>query len=228
MKAVTYGGYLNISQQLLRHEPSTLDTVFQRMRRAMSRKLEAAGVTELTTGATTIHIGVTPTGDVLTGATYDASAAVFAATGMLAQWAVMGPLGWAKLGQAVDDTGRPLLPFLSPVNAQGSMQADTFQATGPAGLSTVVTHAIADDTIYVGNSDCVEAFIHFFPLMGADEPSILGRQVAISAEGGVLQADSAGRSRAGRHVLCLIRPPPGRLPPDPPPVVDGSGRRPVL
>lgn len=181
-KPVTYGGYLNVSAQLMHHQAGALDIIVRQLQRRLGLQLEAAAVAELAATTGVIDTGATPTGPDLIGFMYDASANVYDATGQLAEWAVMGPAGWAMLGKAVDAAGRPLLPFLTPVNAQGSMRADTFQATGPAGLQTVVSHAIADDSIYVGNGMGIECYLYNYPALEAVEPSVLGRQIAVAAD----------------------------------------------
>ena len=113
-------------------------------------------------------------------AIYDASAMVWTTTGQLAQWIVMGPLGWARLGSAVDLAGRPLFPTLGAANAIGTARADQPIAS-VAGLRAVVTPSIADTDMWVGNSLCEEGYVYRFPVLEAVEPSVLGRQVAVAA-----------------------------------------------
>ncbi len=182
IKRTTIGGYLNISQQMLQWQPGSLGVVVNQMRDRLSSAVEAFMITELALSTGTEELADGADGAATLAAFYNAAAAVYNSTNQLATWAVMGPLGWARLGSITDLGGRPLLPSLGPVNAAGSMRADTFQSTGVAGLQTVVTPAIADDTFWVGNGACLEAYGYYYPLLEAVEPSVLGRQIAVAGD----------------------------------------------
>lgn len=182
LKSTTLGGYLNVSQQLISLQPGSLQVIYDQMRVRMSRQIENFHVTSLETSTGLTTLALDADAATVLAAIYDASAAVFDGTGDLATTIVMGPGGWARLGSMVDLAGRPLLPSLGPVNASGVMQADTFQATGPAGLQTVVTPAIgiSDTTFWVLNNACLESYLYNYPLLESIEPSVLGRQIAVA------------------------------------------------
>lgn len=182
LKVTTFGGYLNISRQLERYTPGALQIIVDQLRWRLGRKLEAAMIGELGNSTGTIDLAADATGPEIMAAIYEASAAVFAATGELATWVAMGPQGWARLGTAVDLAGRPLLPTVGPNNAAGSMSASSFNMTGPAGLSTIVTADITDDGYWVGNSYGIEGYAYYYPTLEAVEPSVLGRQIAVAAD----------------------------------------------
>lgn len=182
VKAVTYGGYLNISAQLLRWTPGSLQIILDQMNLRMSRQLESATITELGNSTGSIDLADTADGPTTLQAFYDASAAVYDTTGELATWVLMGPLGWARLGGATDLAGRQLFPTLGASNAGGTSRADTFSMNGPAGLTPVVTPFITDASFWVGNGSCIEAYGYRYPLMDAIEPSVLGRQVAVATD----------------------------------------------
>ena len=183
IKRTTIGGYLNVSQQMLQWQPGAIGQVVDQMRARLSAAIEVFNVTEM---ATTTNLEVLADGAdsaATIAAFYNASASVYSSTNQLATHAVMGPLGWARLGGLSDLGGRPIMPAMSPVNAAGSMSADTFAAVnGIAGLQIVVTPAIADDAYYVLNSACLELYGYYYPLFEATEPSLLGRQVAVAAD----------------------------------------------
>jgi hypothetical protein len=80
-----------------------------------------------------------------------------------------------------DAAGRPLYPPVNPVNAQGSGGGVTSFGLSPMGLNLIVTPAITGEEFYVGNGVGFEAYIKRFPVLEAVEPSVLGRQVAVSA-----------------------------------------------
>ena len=106
---------------------------------------------------------------------------MYDATGSPATWIAMGPQGWARLGSLVDLAGRPLLPSIGAANAIGTAGADNFTISSVAGLRSVVTPGITDDTFWVGNGMVLEGYIFRFPVLEAVEPSVLGRQVAVAA-----------------------------------------------
>lgn len=175
----TYGGYLNLSQQAISFIPSALDTVISQLSRRVALVTEAAAITELalTTSKVTLAAGASATA--VLAALYDAAVMVFQKTGDMPTSLVAGPLGWAMLGKLVDAAGRPLFPWLGPSNALGSASlAD--MSLGPLGLEWTVTPAIADTRMWMFNSLGFEAWGYQFPVLEAIEPSVLGRQVAVS------------------------------------------------
>lgn len=178
---VTVGGYLNVSQQLLTWVAQALDLVIGQMGKRLSRYEEAAAVTALT--ATTATVPLTDATDpaAVLAAFFAASALVYTNTGELATNVAMGPLGWQALGSLVDSAGRPMFPWLGAANAMGSMSADSFGLTGPAGLTPVVTYGITTNDFYVYNAAGLEAYEYRFPVLEAVEPSVLGRQIAVAA-----------------------------------------------
>ena len=182
LKRTSIGGYLNVSQQMIQWQPGALDVVVAQMRDRLSAAVERFNIAELANSTGTEDLPAGSDGATTLAAFYNAAAAVYNTTNELATWALMGPLGWARLGSITDLGGRPLLPSLGPVNAAGQMRADTFQSTGVAGLQTVVTPAITDDSFWVGNGSCIEAYSYYYPLMESMEPSVLGRQIAVAGD----------------------------------------------
>lgn len=180
LSPTTYGGYLNVSAQLIALQAGALDIIVGQLRRRLALKLEGAAITELalTTGTETIASGGSAA-SVFT-AIYNAAAEVMTATQQPAEWIAMGPLGFAKLGAVVDAAGRPLFPTLGPANAPGTSNATGFTSS-VAGLRAIVTPAITGTELYVGNSAGFEGWWYPLPLMEAVEPSVLGRQVAVAA-----------------------------------------------
>lgn len=176
----TIGEYLNISQQLISLQAGSLNLITQHMVRRVAYGIDKWLITELikSTGKVTLALAATAAETV--AAIYDASAAVYASTGDLAEWIVMGPLGYARLGGLTDLAGRPLFPTLGPANAVGTVNAANFVGS-VAGLNVIVTPAIADEDYWVGNALVLEGYIYRFPVLEAIEPSILGRQVAVAA-----------------------------------------------
>ena len=178
---VTTGSYINISQQLLTLDPTSLGTIVAQLNARLANSLETAAIAAI--GATTITVPLAVGADAaaVQAALADAAALVFTATKQLPTWIVAGPEGWSNLAALTDAAGRPLYPPTAPVNPQGTGGGVTSFGLSPMGLNLVVTHAITGPEFYVGNSVGFEAYIKRFPVLEAVEPSVLGRQVAVSA-----------------------------------------------
>lgn len=177
----TLGGYLNVSAQLLASTAQALDIVLGQLNRRLAAKQEAFVVAELALTTTTVDpIPAAPEGGDVLGALYAASGAVFNKTGELATWVAVGPAGWVLLGSLTDTAGRPIFPTMGPSNVSGTQSATSFSGS-VAGLNVVVTPAITDTTMYVGNADGIEFYEYRYPMMEALEPSVLGRQIAVAA-----------------------------------------------
>jgi HK97 family phage major capsid protein len=182
IEAETLGGYLNVSQQLLRQSPQALDTIVAQMNWRLARAIDTYLVTELANSAGEVDLPAASDAATIYASLFTASAAVFDATGDLATWVLMGPLGWARLGSLTDDAGRPLFPYLGSQNSMGGARADSFEGMGPAGLRPIVTPAITDSSFWVGNALALEGYIYRYPILEAVEPSVLGRQIAVAAD----------------------------------------------
>lgn len=176
----TYGGYLNVSQQLLSLHPEALNLIVSQLQRRVAWQGEAAALSELaeTTAAVTITDKTDPT-EVLSDF-FDAAALVFTNTQQLPTWVVMGPLGWAWLGKLTDAADRPLFPYLGAANAFGAGGDLSAFNVGPLGLRPIVTPGITSVDMWMGNDMALEAYSYPFPVLEAIEPSVMGRQVAVA------------------------------------------------
>jgi hypothetical protein len=176
----TVGGYLNVSQQLISLVASSLDIILGQLNRRLALASEKLGIAEVAKTTAKVTLAAGADAAALRKAIYDAAVLVYTNTGALPTWLVMGPQGWARLGGAVDLAGRPLFPNVGPVNADGSMSANTFTIAG-LGFPATVTPAITDTTMYVGNDVGIEAYEYRYPVLEAVEPSLLGRQIAVAS-----------------------------------------------
>lgn len=192
----TIGGYLNLSAQLLAMPIGALDLAITRLERRYARVSELRVLAAAIAGAGTgITLAADAGGAAFLDAVYRASAAVYAATGELAEWVAMGPGGYARVGGFVDLADRPLFPSVGGVNAMGTARADQFAMSTIAGLEPIVTPAIAGGDFLVGNSTGVEAYEYRFPLFESVEPSVLGRQIAVSGAFGTYRPVAGGVQR---------------------------------
>ncbi len=192
----TIGGYLNISQQLLAMPIGALDLTVNRLEARYARVSELRVLAAITAGAdVTTTLAADANGAAFLAALYSASAKVYAATGQLAEWVAMGPTGYARVGSYVDLANRPLFPSGAGVNAMGQASAASFALSGLAGLRSIVTPAITGGDFFVGNSLGIEAYEYRFPLFDSVEPSVLGRQVAVSGAFGTFRPVAGGIAR---------------------------------
>jgi hypothetical protein len=173
-----------------------LDLAINRLERRYARLTEGRVLTAITTDAdTTVDLAADAGGAEFLAALYAASARVYAATGELASWVAMGPTGYARVGSFVDLADRPLFPSSTAVNAMGSASAAEFSGVNIAGLRPIVTPAITGGDFFVGNSLGIEAYEYRFPLFEAVEPSVLGRQIAVSGAFGTYRPVDGGVAR---------------------------------
>jgi len=192
----TVGGYLNISQQLLAMPIGALDLTINRLEARYARVTELRVLAAMLVGAdSTVTLAADADGAAFLAALYTASARVYAATGQLAEWVAMGPTGYARVGSYVDLANRPLFPSGAGVNAMGQASAASFTLSGLAGLRSIVTPAITTGEFLVGNSLGIESYEYRFPLFESVEPSVLGRQVAVSGAFGTFRPVAGGVQR---------------------------------
>ena len=169
------GGYINVSEVLIEMIAGSLDMVVRQMNHRVEVASEKAVVAALALTTATVAVAT----DDVVAAIGAASAMVVTNTGRPPSWIAMGPDGWGALIGLSDAAGRPLFAGINPVNAAGAASASTYFGT-ILGLNAVVTPAITDKTLYVGNSFGLEIYERPLPLMQAFEPSLYGRQVAVA------------------------------------------------
>lgn len=179
VQAEVIGGYINISQLLLEMMASSLDMIVSHMNRRLEYYSEVAAITAMDATTESIPLAADATSAAISAALGEASATVFRNTGQLPTWLAMGPDAWGRLIGTSDLAGRPMIPSVGPVNAWGANGApDTF-FTGIAGMRAVVSYAIADTTMYVGNAFGLEVYEKKLPVLQAVEPAVFGRQISV-------------------------------------------------
>ena len=169
------GGYINVSEVLTELIAGSLDMIVSHMLRRLERYSENYVVARLAETTATVAVA----GDDIVAAIGSAAATVVTNTGRPPAWIAMGPQGWGACIGLTDAAGRPLFPALGPVNALGTGNATGYFGT-VMGLNAVVTSAITDKTMYVGNSFGLELYERPLPVMQAFEPAVYGRQVAVA------------------------------------------------
>jgi hypothetical protein len=181
------GNYINLSIQAETMIPGALDQVINQLNARTTRGIEKTALAILTATTNTIPLADDADAAALQAAIGQAYVAVWKATNTPPQWIAFGPEGAGRLIGYTDAAGRPLFPFLNPVNASATAAAVQGQGGTIAGLRPILTPGIDDDSYYVGNGYGLEVYLHRLPLLQAIEPSILGRQLAAAALVGTYQ-----------------------------------------
>ena len=176
--AEVIGGYINVSVLLTEMLAGSLDMVVRHMNRRLEQASETAVVAEM--DKTTAEIALAAAGDAaaINKAIGDAAALVVANTGRLPTWIAMGPTAWGRLVGTSDAAGRPLLTNIGPANAPGTASGNEY-ITSVRGIPAVVTHAITNAYMYVGNNFGLEVYEKPMPVLQAVEPSVFGRQISV-------------------------------------------------
>ncbi len=176
------GGYVNVSRKLLEFIPASLDMVVAQMNRRLEYYTENAAVIQMAMTTDSVALAADADSAAIQKAFGDASAMVFANTGGLPTWLAMGPTAWGRLIGATDLAGRPIVPAVGPVNAIGTNPgAGTEFAITINGMRAVVTYAIADASMYVGNNYGLEVYERKLPVLTATEPSVFGMQLSVQS-----------------------------------------------
>lgn len=172
------GGYINASQLLLEMMSGSLDMLVSHMNRRLEIASEAAVVAELDETGATVPLAADADAAAINAAIGQAAALVATTTGRLPTWMAMGPTAWGRLIGLSDAAGRPLFPNVGPANALGTGTATDY-ITNVRGIPAVVTFAISDAAIYVGNPFGLEVYEKPMPVLTAVEPSVFGRQISV-------------------------------------------------
>jgi HK97 family phage major capsid protein len=176
----TYGGYLNVSQQLLSLAPGAWDIILTQLQRRVAWQAEAAAVTALYGGTVNkITLASGAAVSAVWGSLVQAARLVAQTTLEPATWMLYGPLGWERLASLTDTTGRPLFPALGPTNAFGQARlGDT--DIDMSGIRSIYSTGVTTSDIWIGNSYGLEVYRYNFPVLESPEPSVFGRQVAVA------------------------------------------------
>jgi hypothetical protein len=205
LSLTTVGGYLNVSQQLMSLQPGGWDIIVNQLSERVAYAGEASLLTEVAKTTAKVTLAAGATSGAVIAALFQAAETVYNNTKSLPTWIAYGPAGWAMLGSLVDGAGRPIFPFLGATNALGASSLGDFDL-GPLGLRQVVTPAIPDTRIFVGNSQGIEAYAYSFPVLEAPEPALLGRQIAVAEALAFYRPTTSEGPPAKGDGVCLVGP----------------------
>jgi hypothetical protein len=176
---VTYGGYLNVSRQLIDwSDPSAMDLIIGDLAAQYAIKTEDVTVDALVAG------GTAATTNLATGANTAAqvAAAFWGAAGQVyAAVKGAGRLFAAAPPQMLGQVG-PLFAPVNPTDAQSTGFTAADFSTGAvgsiAGIPLYVSAGIADNKILVMSTAAAEVYEDRIGSLQVVEPSVLGVQVA--------------------------------------------------
>ena len=175
---VTYGGYLNVSRQLIDWtQPQIMDIVIQDLAGQYAIETEEATATTLLAAATAgaTGLGTTPTAEEVAAAYWSAAGAIYAATaGTGRVFSVVAPNMLSLVG-----------PLFAPVNPQNA-QSPGFNAAGfstgavgqISGIPVYVSAAITAGNGLILSSAAAEVYEDRIGALSVVEPSVLGVQIA--------------------------------------------------
>jgi HK97 family phage prohead protease len=186
-----FGGYVSVSEASIDwSQPEVLSLLLDDMARIYANQTDAYACSEFED-----QVSQTAT---LTNASSAADWASFvyeAATeilvnsnGNLPNALIVSPEYFQALGTLTDDAGRPLFPQVGPMNAFGSMNPASVNASA-FGLQLVVDRNLSAQ-VYVGNTDGFEVFEQMKGAISIDTPSTLSRTVAFRGYLATLMIDS--------------------------------------
>ena len=158
-KAV-YGGYLRVSEEDQEWtDPAVLGLILDDMARIYADTTDNVAADALLSGTSATAVWATfsdPVGAV--SFMYDAAQEILTdSNGNLPTHLFLSPNVWRGLGEMVDGADRPLFPQVGPMNAFGTLQPGSVNATA-FGLTVVVDRNFAADTAIVGDPSGFEIF----------------------------------------------------------------------
>jgi HK97 family phage prohead protease len=186
-----FGGYVSVSEASIDWtQPEVLSLLLDDMARIYANQTDAYACSEFES-----NVSQTATLTDSTSAADWASFVYEAATtilvnsnGNLPNALIVSPEYFQALGKLTDDAGRPLFPQVGPMNAYGSMNAASVEASA-FGLRLVVDRNL-EAQVYVGNTDGFEVFEQAKGAISIDTPSTLSRTVAFRGYLATLMIDN--------------------------------------
>jgi hypothetical protein len=189
----TYGGYVNLSEQSIDWStPEVIGLVLDDMGRIYANTTDNVAADNLAAGATVTRNFASASGadpaywvEWIYGA---ASTILTSSNGNLPTHLFLAPNVWASLSSLSDTADRPLFPNVGPMNAFGSMNANSTDMMA-FGLRVVVDRNFAASTVIVGDPSGFEIFEQQKGAISIDIPSTLSRTIAFRGYFATLMMD---------------------------------------
>lgn len=198
---LSFGTYVTVSEQDLDwSDPASLNIILEQLAIAYGQATDNYAVDTLTSGVSQSET-VTDLSDPADwiAAIYGAAYQISNGSNYLPTHWVMNPITWAKLGQLVDTTGRPVFPTVGPMNASGTQSANSWNGN-PLGLTLVVDKNMSGGTGsgslsgIIGHAAGAAAGFEFYEqqkgAISVEVPSVLGRTIAWRGYAAAYMADA--------------------------------------
>lgn len=198
---LSFGTYVTVSEQDLDwSDPASVNIILEQLAIAYGQATDNYAVDTLTSGTTQTEtvVDLSSPADWIE-AIYGAAYQISSGSNYLPTHWVMNPITWAKLGQLVDTTGRPVFPTVGPMNASGTQSATSWNGN-PLGLTLVVDKNMAGGTAsgnlsgIIGHASGAAAGFEFYEQMkGAlsiDVPQVMGRTISFRGYAASFMADA--------------------------------------
>lgn len=186
-----FGGYVSVSEASIDWtQPEVLSLLLDDMARIYANQTDAyaCGEFEDNVSQTATLTDSTSAAD-WASFVYEAATTILVnSNGNLPNALIVSPEYFQALGKLTDDAGRPLFPQVGPMNAYGSMNAASVEASA-FGLRLVVDRNL-EAQVYVGNTDGFEVFEQAKGAISIDTPSTLSRTVAFRGYLATLMIDN--------------------------------------
>lgn len=180
----TIAGQVTLSVQDIDFtDPAALQLILNDLMGEYMLATEANAATALLAAATSSGVWDLSVADLMTSI-YDAAYDISNTTNYFPTHMFVSPDTWAKLGQLVDSTNRPVFPAigssLGGYNTLGAGDATSWSGMNPLGLQLVVSNKLAAKTMIItkcgtGMGDAFEFYEQQRGLMSVEVPATLGR-----------------------------------------------------
>jgi HK97 family phage major capsid protein len=186
-----FGGYVSVSEASIDWtQPEVLSLLLDDMARIYANQTDEYACQQFQTGVTqTATLADDTSAEDWAAFVYEAATDILVnSNGNLPNAIMVSPNYFQALGTLTDDSGRPLFPQVGPMNAFGSMNPASVEASA-FGLRLVVDRNLVNQ-VYVGNTDGFEVFEQAKGAISIDTPSTLSRTVAFRGYLATLMIDS--------------------------------------
>lgn len=174
----TFAGAVNLSwQDRDWTEPAILDLLVADLAASYADATDEAFCTYFAAQVTQTQPLAGGTGGDVLEAIYAAAGTVYGNVNAMPSTLWVAPNVWGALGSMTDGSGRPLFPFVNPVNGMGSMAPGTIEGS-VAGMRLAVDKNFPAGTAILGDPAYVEVYETLGGQVSAVEPSVLGTQIA--------------------------------------------------
>jgi len=186
-----FGGYVSVSEASIDWtQPEVLSLLLDDMARIYANQTDEYACQQFQAGVSqTATLADDTSAEDWAKFVYEAATDILVnSNGNLPNAIMVSPNYFQALGTLTDDSGRPLFPQVGPMNAFGSMNPASVEASA-FGLRLVVDRNLVNQ-VYVGNTDGFEVFEQAKGAISIDTPSTLSRTVAFRGYLATLMIDS--------------------------------------